>query len=243
MRPMAVREGPGRVSHRVQRPVPPQVLNAVPPSVKKRGAFPQHHRWWPAAVLDFPFEAGARKFCCFHVTGFPSQSGSKTHSAYRARRRNTFSLSELRTTWRGSVSRARFQSMAGGPELWHVKPRRREVALSLFLAHWPALSAPPQHDAARSRPKISRVALTPPRRARRVHGVGTIKWYPGEDAVVDRRAYEIFGTTATWRRDGAATLAAATARFGDGPTRNGAGGSLRSATMNVDGADDVRAGA
>jgi len=37
-------------------PVPPQVLNAVPPSVKKRGAFPQHHRWWPAAVLDFPFE-------------------------------------------------------------------------------------------------------------------------------------------------------------------------------------------
>ena len=37
-------------------PVPPQVLNAVPPSVRKRGAFPQHHRWWPAAVLDFPFE-------------------------------------------------------------------------------------------------------------------------------------------------------------------------------------------
>ena len=37
-------------------PVPPQVLAAVPPSVRKRGAFPQHHRWWPAAVLDFPFE-------------------------------------------------------------------------------------------------------------------------------------------------------------------------------------------
>ena len=39
------------------RPVTAQTLNAAPRSVRKRGVFPQHHRWWPTAELDFDFGA------------------------------------------------------------------------------------------------------------------------------------------------------------------------------------------